>query len=1426
MALRSTLICAALGLVAAPFSNHAAVPHVIPIDKTSAAALFRDLPLAFEPNWGQAPRGVEFLARGPGYGIFLSGSEVAIQRRAARGVHVRFSGANTASKAMGREPLAGRSNYLTGSSAAAWRTGIPRYARVRIEEVWPGIALEFYGNPRNLEFDFVVAPGADPGRIRLSYDRVDRIATGSNGDLILEAGGYTVHQQRPRVFQEIHGSRKEVEASYVREAANEVTVRVGPYDKRAELRIDPVLVYSSYLGGDTAVTGGSDYARAVAVDASGNVYVAGGTQSNAYPTTDGALSRTFGGSADAFVTKFNASGTVQYSTYLGTSSPDEAYGIAVDAAGNAYIAGYTDSTKFPVTSDAYQKTSRGGREGFVAKLAPDGRSLVYATYIGGSSTDEIRGLALAPSGEVWVTGRTYSSDFPVTPNALQTANAGTPDSFVSKLDANGRTLLFSTFCGGASYDEGTAVVLDAAGDAYVTGWTMSTNFPVTANAYRKTVQFLDAFVTKFSSAGSLTYSTLVGGYGSDYGLAIAVDAAGSAYVAGRTSSADLPVTYTATQMPAGAGPLQGSRLLQDVLAALKAGGFGGTEDGFVMVLNREGSALLKGCYLGGTARDSANAIALSATGEVFVAGDTQSTDFPVTAEAAQKTFAGGLSDGFLVRLNASDLGRTYSTYIGGSRDDSVLALATGSSGIAHTAGVTSSLDFPATASIMTAGQRTAGTDAFVAKWQTDSAKPSYVIRMGGGGGSTSEEALDIAVDATGNVYLTGRTFSTDFPVTSGAVQKAPGGGEQGDAFITKLDPQAKTLIYSTYFGGQNDDYGKAIAVDSSGAAYVVGYTMSSGLPKAVNLNGTYNTGSFVLKLNPRGDNIEYLSILGGSGMVLGYGISVDSSGSAYIAGTSRATNLPATPQAAQSTYKGGDREGFLAKLSPDGKSLQYCSYLGGSGVEDLFGLAVDRDGNAVVVGSTDSTDFPTTAGALQSKSGGNVDAFAAKLNPSGTAWVYSTYLGGSGPDIARAVALGPEGAAYIAGVTSSTNFPTTAGSLLTGAGYNTGFVSALKSDGSALLYSNRLADNPEFRDVAVDSAGNAYVTGVTQTSQFPLTDDARQAGLGSPSDGFLLELNPEGNKVLYATFLGGSGADGGNALAVDSAGNVYIAGQAGSANFPVTEGVCQMTLAGVRNAFLAKFDMSAAGPVYDRPIINKIRNAAEGADFIGAGLRIGPGAIINIDGERLSDTSSEAGAPDQPRSTPLPNGILDVKVYVGAYPLPLFSVSPTRIVAQMYYGAPEPGVEVTVVRGAQSSKAFAVPIFHSAPGILSALKEDLTPISRQNRVRPGDTILLAVTGAGLTTPTINSGSPAPDSPPYLVREPMTALLAPNPDVKPLDCEIQSFALAPGYVGVALAKVRINPQASSSRTDWWIQLKTSTGEYSNGVLIFFPDVVAP
>jgi uncharacterized protein (TIGR03437 family) len=1415
-ALRAILFSAALVQAAVPPSQSPA----------SAAALYRDLPLAFEPNVGQADPSVRFLARGAGYGIFLTSNEVTIRRRDGPGMRVRFAGANAAARAAGHNQLPGRSNYLTGAGAKDWKTGIPRYARVHIEDLYHGIALEFYGNPRNLEFDFVVAPGSDPAHIRLSYDGVDEIAIAPDGSLILNAAGFDVHQQRPSVFQDIHGVRKEVKASYLPTARNEVAVVLGPYDTRAALRIDPVLVYASYLGGDTAVTGGSDYARAVAVDAAGNVYVAGGTQSANYPTTDGVLGKSAGGGWDAFITKISPGGSVLYSTYLGTSSADEAYAVAADATGNAYIAGYTDSTRFPVTADAYQKTSRGGREVFAAKLAPDGRSLIYATYLGGSSTDQARGLAVTASGEVWIAGRTSSNDFPVTPNAPQTANAGSTDSFLSKLDASGKTLLFSTLGGGSGYDEATAVAVDGAGDAYVTGYTFSTAFPVTANAYRKTVQYVDAFVTKFTSAGSLVYSTLVGGSSSDYGLAIAVDANGSAFVAGRTSGADLPITYAATPMPSGAGPLQGSRLLQDVLASLKARAFAGVEDGFVMVLNQDGSALLRGCYLGGQGRDSANAIAVSASGHVFVAGDTQSRDFPVSADADQKAFGGGLSDAFLVRLNSSDLGRTFSTFLGGSREDAILALAVDDAGKAFSSGTTSSLDFPATSALMPPGQRTAGIDAFVAQWQPQSLKPSYNIIMGGSGGSTNEEALDIALDAAGNVYLTGRTFSSNFPVTTGAIQSAHGGGEQGDVFITKIDPQAKSLIYSTYFGGQNDDYGKAIAVDSAGAAYVAGNTMSWGLPKAVNLNRTYASGAFVLKLNPRGDGIEYLSILGGNAAIWTYGISVDYSGHAYIAGTTKASDLPATPQAAQGAYRGGDRDGFLAKLAPDGKSLVYCSYLGGSAADDLYGLAVDRDGNAVVVGATDSTDFPTTSGALQTKSGGNFDAFASKLNSSGTAWLYSTYLGGSGPDVARAVALGSTGTAYLAGVTSSTNFPTTSGSLLSGVGYNTGFVSALKSDGSALVYSNRLADNPEFRDVAVDTDGNAYVTGLAQSSQFPLTEDAWQTGFGSPTDGFLLKLNPEGNKVLYSTLLGGAGADAGNAVALDSSGNAYIAGQAGSANFPVTEGVYQAALGGVRNPFLAKLDMNAASPAFDRPIITKIRNAADVAEQSGPALPIGPGAIIDIEGERLSDASSEAGAIYQTRTSPLPSEILDVKVYAGTYALPLFSVTPTRIVAQMHYGAAEPSADLTVLRGTERSKAYQVFIRRSAPGILTALKEDLSPISRQNRVKPGDIILLAVTGAGLTDPTINSGAPAPDTPPYLVREKMTAWLALNPDIKPLECEIQNFALAPGYVGLALAKVRISPQAAATYTDWWIQLKTSFEEYSNGVQIFFPEIVDP
>src|SRR5216110_1557886 len=517
--------------------------------ETRVSQSYGKLPLHFEANQGQTHQDVRFLARGAGYSLFLTPTEAALTltkqvsparkpaahgksepRGAATGTALRisFAGANPRPRVTGLEELPGKANYFIGNDPAKWRTNVPTYAKVRYTDLYPRIDLLYYGNQRQLEYDLVVHPGADPTRIVLDIQGADRLQVDAQGDLVLQTTVGPIRQRKPVIYQEIDGVRKDIPGGYVLKGEHQVGYKVAAYDASQPLVIDPILSYSTYLGSSD-----EEGETRIAVDAAGNAYVAGETVSSNFPTTAGAFQTTFGGgvfsAGDAFVTKLNPTGSaLVYSTYLGGSSSDAGYGIAVDAAGNAYVTGGTGSTDFPTTIGAFQTTKGGGfRDAFVTKLNPTGSALVYSTYLGGSGDDYGEGIKLDAAGNAYVTGGTGSTVFPTTAGAFQrtfgapVCDGCTSNAFVTKLDPTGSALVYATYLGGSGRDGGWGIAVDTLGNAYVTGsTTSSTNFPTTTGAFQTTYGggFGEAFVTKLNPTGSaLVYSTYLGGSGGESG---------------------------------------------------------------------------------------------------------------------------------------------------------------------------------------------------------------------------------------------------------------------------------------------------------------------------------------------------------------------------------------------------------------------------------------------------------------------------------------------------------------------------------------------------------------------------------------------------------------------------------------------------------------------------------------------------------------------------------------------------------------------------------------------------------------------------------------------------------------------------------------------------------------------------------------------
>jgi Beta-propeller repeat len=660
-----------------------------------------ELPLTFERNVGQADRAVRFLAHGPRGTLYLTSTEAIVALRspsAANGgpdvLRMRLRGAKRSVAMIASQRQRGAANYLIGSRRARWQRRVRTFGRVTYRNVYRGIDLVYHATSGQLEYDFDLAPAADPSTINLQLRGARHVHLDDHGRLHVRLAHRTLIQDAPSVYQYRGGVRHAVSGRYVLRGARHIGFAVGAHDRAKALVIDPTIAYSTYLGGS-----GNDVGTSIAVDRAGNTYVAGSTSSTNLRLRHPVRSVNRGQPIDAFVAKISPLGRLVYATYLGASAYTDARSIAVDRTGHAYVTGATGSQDFP-TRHAIQPDYGGGPfDAYVTKLDVSGSRLMYSTYNGGPHNDRGYAIAVDATGAAVATGRTAHDGFPTTGRLKPGPEGG---AFVTKIDPSGQRLVYSTVLGGSdptnSSNTAFAVALDSHADAYVTGITAAPDFP-TVRALQSTYGGgrSNAFVTKVNARGTaIVYSTYLGGSGEDEGIAIAVDRTDSAYITGHTTSKDFP-----TSQP----PL--------------AGGAGDSPDAFVTKLTTNGSALSYSAYLGGSSDDTANAIAVDQHGNAYITGTTTSLDYPTTPGAVQR-IRSGPSDAFLTSLSPSGSRIAFSTYLGGSGADAGLGLALDQAANAYLTGQTASPNLTTVRSIQSAPSKRAenaggGGAAFVAK---------------------------------------------------------------------------------------------------------------------------------------------------------------------------------------------------------------------------------------------------------------------------------------------------------------------------------------------------------------------------------------------------------------------------------------------------------------------------------------------------------------------------------------------------------------------------------------------------------------------------------------------------------------------------------------------------------------------------------------
>ena len=966
--------------------------------KTRIDSEYGKLPLSFEANQGQEDSRVRFIAHGMGYDLRLAQTGVLLTFAAGDSrrspLRMRLIGGNRNARAAGLDELPGKCNYFIGNDPDKWRTGVATYARVKYENAYPGVDLVLYGNQRELEYDFIVAPGASFRSIRLAFDGALRVRLDDEGNIVIETPVGEMRHRKPVVYQLKNGVKLPVVATYVLNNSCEVSFEIAAHDPSQPLIIDPVLSYSSYLDAGEI--------RRVAVDAVGDAYLAGTVPFDS-----------FGGTSIAFVKKLNrGGGALLYSVFLGGNDQmptsgirNQAFGIAVDSNGGAYVTGSTNSKDFPTTTGAFQTAlpgPQGKTAGFITRLSPGGDALVYSTYLGGVddfASSSIAAIALDRTGSAYVTGSTNSEKFP-TINPAQAVNPGggcisgdtaficNREAFVSKLNPSGSALTYSTYLGGPGDDDGKDIAVDATASAYVVGTTSAHTFPTTNAFQQQRSGGSDLFVAKLNAGGSeFVYSTLLGGGGSETGAGVAVDSSGNAYVTGSTSSNDFPTTAGALQTVnsnctlfkstnAGANwsaihgglPSSTSLVKQVEFDPLDPTAlYVNTIDGFFKSTDRGNSfrrlSVPTFNSIVGLAR-----FAIDPTNSLTMYAGTDVGPF----SSLQKSTDGGNS-WFSIGLNA---GPAISILI--DRKDPTTLYAAFEFG---NPGVVAAIFKSTDGGINWAPAEKRISHGPVSALALSPSKPKKLYAVSGGsvylsanrakkwslgGFSSSGNRADLAVDP--------KTANTLYLAAQTGVYKSTDGGEtfRATSLTTSvgaltIDPRNTSIIYAA---ARQLGPNKVFKSTDGGASWVTTSTgITSDLVRA-------------LAIDPNDTSVIYAG-----------------------------------------TISGGD-DAFVAKINTTGTALVYSTYLGGTRDDRANAIAVDGQGNVYVTGQTSSFDFPIES-AMQSQKLGSptsYDAVLINLDEVG-GLIFSTYLGGSDDDIGWSIALDTSGGMYIAGSTTSDDFP-------------------------------------------------------------------------------------------------------------------------------------------------------------------------------------------------------------------------------------------------------------------------------------------------------------------------------------------------------------------------------------------------------------------